>query len=186
MSHRRPRRAPARAQRHFRVGRAHGCAHLGWRRRRRRWRWTTGSAGFALAPLAAIDSGFAPRRSEFRGGVAKSQRRACGAFVDREHQRGSPHRAAHTAQPRRALHGATFTPRVLLLGRVNIMIFATFALGFFCPRHACEERDCGGRCSNETISLRCADTEVIRLVLLQTADDITGCLLYTSPSPRDS
>ena len=43
------------------------------------------------------------------------------------------------------------------------MIFATFALGFFCPRHACEERDCGGRCSNETISLRCADTEVIRL-----------------------
>ena len=35
------------------------------------------------------------------------------------------------------------------------MIFATFALGFFCPRHACEERDCGGRCSNETISLRC-------------------------------
>ena len=49
------------------------------------------------------------------------------------------------------------------------MIFATFALGFFCPRHACEERDCGGRCSNETISLRCADTEVIRLVLLQTA-----------------
>ena len=41
------------------------------------------------------------------------------------------------------------------------MIFATFALGFFCPRHACEERDCGGRCSNETISLRCADTEVI-------------------------
>ena len=54
------------------------------------------------------------------------------------------------------------------------MIFATFALGFFCPRHACEERDCGGRCSNETISLRCADTEVIRLVLLQTADDIAG------------
>ena len=54
------------------------------------------------------------------------------------------------------------------------MIFATFALGFFCPRHACEERDCSGRCSNETISLRCADTEVIRLVLLQTADDITG------------
>ena len=47
------------------------------------------------------------------------------------------------------------------------MIFATFALGFFCPRHACQERDCGGRCSNETISLRCADTEVIRLVLLR-------------------
>ena len=58
------------------------------------------------------------------------------------------------------------------------MIFATFALGFFCPRHACEERDCGGRCSNETISLRCADTEVIRLVLLQTADDITGVVVH--------
>ena len=57
------------------------------------------------------------------------------------------------------------------------MIFATFALGFFCPRHACEERDCGGRCSNETISLRCADTEVIRLVLLQTAAG--GTMLVT-------
>ena len=34
------------------------------------------------------------------------------------------------------------------------MIFATFALGFFCPRHACEERDCGGRCSNEAPPLQ--------------------------------
>ena len=84
------------------------------------------------------------------------------------------HIALHTRLSAPRSHGAPFTPRVLLLGRVNIMIFATFALGFFCPRHACEERDCGGRCSNETISLRCADTEVIRLVLLQTADDITG------------
>ena len=58
------------------------------------------------------------------------------------------------------------------------MIFATFALGFFCPRHACEERDCGGRCSNETISLRCGphSKNLAASVTLQLSADEYVCL----------